>query len=183
MATLKELVNEVTTIKNELKTCHTNLKNNLASKGVTVASSDKIASLINKIPSISTATKVSASDNVLISFIGSDRLTDVITVPGTASGSTKVPLCVFNFKNPFVGSLRLYMEAYSKSYWSYAKFKFVKNGQQVKLVSFSAQSSTFSVDFTNISKNDVIEIYVYQTLNTQNQSFGITTLQIRGDIQ
>ena len=183
MATLKELVNEVATIKNELKTCHTNLKNNLASKGVTIASSDKIASLINKIPSISTATKVSASDNVLINFIGSDRNTDVLTAPGTATGSTKVPLCVFNFKNPFVGSLRLYLEAYSGTYWKYIMLKFVKNGQELKTLSFSAQSTAFSVDFTNISKNDVIEIYAYQTLNTGNHSFGIKTLQIRGDIQ
>lgn len=52
MATLEELVNEVTTIKNELKTCHTNLKNNLVSKGITVSSTDKMSSLINKVANI-----------------------------------------------------------------------------------------------------------------------------------
>lgn len=52
MATLKELVNEVTTIKNELKTCHTNLKNNLVSKGITVSSTDKMSSLIGKVANI-----------------------------------------------------------------------------------------------------------------------------------
>lgn len=52
MATLKELVNEVTTIKNELKTCHTNLKNNLVSKGITVSSTDKMSSLISKVANI-----------------------------------------------------------------------------------------------------------------------------------
>ena len=142
-----------------------------------------MSTLIGKIPSIQTVTKISASNNVLISFIGSDRTTDVITAPGTATGSTKVPLCVFNFKNPFVGSLRLYLEAYSNSFWKNVKLKFVKNGQELKTLSFSAQSTTFSVDFANISKNDVIEIYAHQTLNTQDQSFGIKTLEIRGDIQ
>ena len=34
MATLKQLVDETTNIKNELKTCHANLKTNLIDKGV-----------------------------------------------------------------------------------------------------------------------------------------------------
>ena len=52
MATLKSLVDETSNIKNELKTCHTNLKNNLSAKGIGVSSSDKIPSLINKINDI-----------------------------------------------------------------------------------------------------------------------------------
>ena len=52
MATLKSLVDETTVIKNELKTCHTNLKNNLSAKGVGVLNSDKMPSLINKINDI-----------------------------------------------------------------------------------------------------------------------------------
>ena len=49
MATLKNLVDETTNIKNELVTCHTNLKNNLISKGVECSDSDKMSSLIDKV--------------------------------------------------------------------------------------------------------------------------------------
>ena len=49
MATLKSLVDETTNIKNELKTCHTNLKNNLIEKGVECSDSDKMLALINKV--------------------------------------------------------------------------------------------------------------------------------------
>ena len=52
MATLKQLVDETTKIKNELKTCHTNLKNNLIDKGVDCNSSDKLLSLANKVGEI-----------------------------------------------------------------------------------------------------------------------------------
>ena len=54
MATLKSLVNETTNIKNELKTCHTNLKNTLIEKGVECSDSDKLLSLINKVDNIVT---------------------------------------------------------------------------------------------------------------------------------
>ena len=52
MATLKSLVDETTNIKNELKTCHTNLKNNLVEKGVDASSSDKMATLIDKVKDV-----------------------------------------------------------------------------------------------------------------------------------
>ena len=52
MATLKQLVDETTKIKNELKTCHANLKNNLIEKGVDCNSSDKLLSLANKVGEI-----------------------------------------------------------------------------------------------------------------------------------
>ena len=37
MSTLKQLVDETTNIKNELKTCHANLKNNLIERVLSVA--------------------------------------------------------------------------------------------------------------------------------------------------
>ena len=49
MATLKNLVDETTNIKNELKTCHINLKNNLVEKGIEVSSGDKLATLVEKV--------------------------------------------------------------------------------------------------------------------------------------
>ena len=52
MATLKSLVDETTNIKNELKTCHANLKNNLVGKGVEVSSGDKLATLVDKVKNL-----------------------------------------------------------------------------------------------------------------------------------
>ena len=49
MATLKTLVDETTNIKNELKECYSNLKNNLVEKGVECSDSDKMSSLIDKV--------------------------------------------------------------------------------------------------------------------------------------
>ena len=52
MSTLKQLVDETTNIKNELKTCHTNLKNNLIEKGVECSDTDKLLRLANKVGEI-----------------------------------------------------------------------------------------------------------------------------------
>lgn len=54
MATLSELVSKTTEIKNDLATCHAQLKTNLTGKGVTVSSSEKMLTLINKINDIKT---------------------------------------------------------------------------------------------------------------------------------
>ena len=58
MATLKELVAQTTTIKNELKNCHTSLVNNLTNVGITCSSSDKMQTLIDKIATIETGTTI-----------------------------------------------------------------------------------------------------------------------------
>lgn len=49
MSTLKQLVDETTNIKNELKICHTDLKDNLIEKGINALSSDKLAILVEKV--------------------------------------------------------------------------------------------------------------------------------------
>ena len=54
MSTLKQLVDETTNIKNELKTCHANLKNNLIENGVECSDTDKLLSLVGKVGEIET---------------------------------------------------------------------------------------------------------------------------------
>ena len=63
MATLKNLVDETTNIKNELKTCYTNLVNNLSVKDVEVSSGDKLGDLVDKISLIATPVKTIISSN------------------------------------------------------------------------------------------------------------------------
>ena len=52
MSTLKQLADETTNIKNELITCHANLKSNLIEKGVECSDTDKLLSLVGKVGEI-----------------------------------------------------------------------------------------------------------------------------------
>ena len=52
MATLKNLVDETTNIKNEVVTCYTDFKENLTNLGVTLEDNSKLSDLINKLPNI-----------------------------------------------------------------------------------------------------------------------------------
>ena len=54
MSTLKQLVNETSNIKDEIITCHANLKNNLIEKGVECSDTDKLLSLVGKVGEIET---------------------------------------------------------------------------------------------------------------------------------
>lgn len=67
MATLKNLVDETTNIKNELLVCYTDLKNNLIEKGVDCNSSDKLLSLANKVGEIELGKKW-ASGEYIVNF-------------------------------------------------------------------------------------------------------------------
>lgn len=64
MTTLKNLVDETTNIKNELVSCHSNLKNNLIKKGVKCSSTDKMSSLIDKIDGIVVGDNVVAGETI-----------------------------------------------------------------------------------------------------------------------
>ncbi len=65
MSTLKQLVDETTNIKNELKTCHANLKNNLTEKGVECSDTDKLSSLANKVGEIELGKKWASGEHIV----------------------------------------------------------------------------------------------------------------------
>ena len=65
MATLKNLVDETTNIKNELKECHTNLKNNLIEKGVECSDTDKLLSLVGKVGEIELGKKWASGEHIV----------------------------------------------------------------------------------------------------------------------
>lgn len=65
MSTLKKLVDETTNIKNELKTCHTNLKANLIDKGVEVLEADKIGDLIGNVKNIQTVRGIVKGEGII----------------------------------------------------------------------------------------------------------------------
>ena len=67
MSTLKQLVDETTNIKNELKTCHANLKSNLIEKGVECSDADKLLRLANKVGEIELGKKWASGISVVSS--------------------------------------------------------------------------------------------------------------------
>lgn len=65
MSTLKQLVDETTNIKNELITCHANLKNNLIEKGVECRDTDKLLSLVGKVGEIELGKKWASGEHIV----------------------------------------------------------------------------------------------------------------------
>lgn len=65
MSTLKQLVDETTNIKNELKTCHANLKTNLIDKGVEYSDTDKLLSLVGKVGEIELGKKWASGEHIV----------------------------------------------------------------------------------------------------------------------
>lgn len=65
MSTLKQLVDETTNIKNELITCHANLKNNLIEKGVECSDTDKLLSLVGKVGEIELGKKWASGEHIV----------------------------------------------------------------------------------------------------------------------
>ena len=84
MSTLKQLVDETTNIKNELKTCHTNLKNNLIDKGVECSDTDKLLSLANKVGEIKLGKKWASGEHI-------------VNFPGTYVSSVEIDLSSLSF--------------------------------------------------------------------------------------
>ena len=84
MSTLKELVNETTNIKNELKTCHTNLKSNLIEKGVECSDTDKLLSLVDKVGEIKLGKKWASGEHI-------------VNFPGTFVSSIEIDLSSLSF--------------------------------------------------------------------------------------
>lgn len=103
MTTLKQLVDEITDIKNELVTCHSKLKSNLTDKGIKVLSNDKMLNLINNVSNIVTPKTVRAGNsNILVSMIPSTGCEGIMICNGPGASGTITIL-----SSPFSGSIRL----------------------------------------------------------------------------
>ena len=155
MATLKSLVDETTNIKNELKTCHSNLKNNLIQKGVTCSDNDKISTLINRVGEISTVKFIAGnsctvySNNNKYKGLKGDQFIGTFEVKGD------------------IKSIRLTARGCSTgaAFGVGVKFKVNRNGVIVldSKVPFTTHGSgtvsEITGDFSDIEKGDIIELY------------------------
>ena len=158
MATLKNLVDETTNIKNELKTCHTNLKNNLVEKGVEISSRDKLSTLVDKVGEIKQAVKIIASDEIQI-------YSDTETLKGSSKDTDKYIFhcvgsarCSFKFKSNTTQWIDAYITLYNKDGISKEQASFRTNGSYLTAVK----------DFENIELFD----YVIFSLSTHSYAYG-----------
>ena len=153
MATLKNLVDETTNIKNELKTCHSNLKNNLIAKGVECSDTDKMSSLVDKIAGIVVVDNVIAGESIQLfnyTSSGSIRINknDVFKLTSSVNGSVKIKInyvCSGSGSSTYL-SIDL---TRNEDIISSKSFKVNKNGSYINI----------EYDLSEIQLNDVINIY------------------------
>ena len=151
MATLKSLVDETSNIKNELKSCHANLKNNLVDKGVEVSSGDKLSTLVDKVNGIKEIKKVKAGETYTLFSL--PHYTDL----------TKDEIFL-NFNAGVCGSLRFEptLRMAVNGYTSYFELRHYKNGvifQSKRIEHKTSGTVSYTVDFDNIDADDIIELY------------------------
>ena len=173
MATLKNLVDETTSIKNELKTCHTNLKNNLITKGVECSDADKLSSLVNKVGEISTAVIVEPSDNVLME-LGSIKNYVTVQIP---PNSTKKQ---FTFTSTFKGSIRFLVVFNSAT--GNIDGVFLKNDLIMKTITGNLNTNTMSFDFSDVNVGDILCFGFKNKITNEDKIVSVSKWEIRGDL-
>ena len=153
MATLKKLVNETTNIKNELKTCYTNLKNNLIAKGIECSNTDKMFNLISKINNIVVGDNVIVGETIqLFNYTSAGAINikkgDVFKITSNVNGSIKIKI---NYISSTVGST------------SSLNIDLVREDSIVSSKTFTLNKYgsyiVIEYDLTDIKLNDVISIY------------------------
>ena len=183
MATLKSLVDETTNIKNELKTCHSNLSSALTEKGVEVSSEDKMSSLIDKVGGLGFGV------NIQRGFVNFPKNTTKTTVTISKVDKTK-SVCLGRSKT--VGTYTGYTEAICKLesntqislnkglsysyedpfYWEVIEFSGANKVYNISLNSLKNNTMTIKTHTHNLNLANPNKCLVYWTCNTTAQ--GIT---------
>ena len=155
MATLKNLVDETTNIKNELVECYTNLKNNLIAKGVECSDIDKMPTLIDKVASITRMPKCMPGDKHHLHYLElSSRQSTTSYYLATqetafADGGYRVKTLISSYQGKGGG----------------VRFEIVRNSVVVDYFEENKTGAnvTFTKDFTNVANGDIIKIYFKTT--------------------
>ena len=186
MATLKQLVDETTNIKNELKTCHTNLKSNLIEKGENISDDEKLLSLINKVKDLSKI-EVTAGDETPFCNLGSAY--------GTVSTEYKN---IRTFTIPTDGSFRIKSyTCFNGSFTStsngnvYMKYEIQTNGLTVwesgEISNFAGTQATpkyLTADSIYVKKGSILMIKT-KAIGNSNMPTGLVnkSLSVTGNIK
>lgn len=186
MATLKQLVDETTNIKNELVACHTNLKNNLIEKGESISDDERLSSLINKVKDLSKI-EVTAGDETPFCNLGAAY--------GTASTTYK---SIRTFTIPTDGSFRIKSyTCFNGSFTStsngnvYMKYEIQTNGLTVweseEISNFAGTQATpkyLVADSIHVKKGSTLIIKT-KAIGNSNMTTGLvnTLLSVTGNIK
>ena len=164
MATLKNLVDETTVIKNELKSCHANLKNSLTSKGVSCGSSDKISTLIGKIDNIQLGKKYASGTCPNISNTGLLSTWKGITMQmGLNFTPSRIVLTCENVKLGGYLFGRFTVESE------------LNNSSDRYLEAFNNSNARCRLYISNVTQNSFV-LYIFDTAN-QNSTVSYETLK------
>ena len=161
MATLKNLVDETTNIKNELVECHSNLKNNLIEKGVECSNTDKMSSLIDKVGNI---TGYRISDTITEAQVTLSSY-DASTV-GNKYATTITTYCEFN---PLQIDGVCYVSIYGKnnstdsSFWG-TLYVYI-NGKLSKTFQFNSDKVYWQTCKITANVGDIVSLR-FKTLTT-----------------
>ena len=155
MATLKSLVNETTNIKNELKTCHTNLKDNLISKGVTILNSDKMINLSDKIKLLRVISNIPTG--------GESNLLYQYTNTFTHKGDIEGKMCEFTYTGNN-GTVRLSTEirSYASKYITDVIIRITRNGNSFIVNTLTRKGTSYTLYSCDIDvlDGDIISVGV-----------------------
>lgn len=147
MATLKNLVDETTNIRNEIANCYSNLKTNLTNRNVEVLNSDKLSSLISKVLDIKTYQKVAGTEKVYMSdsneYLSSN--TSSFEKLKTYEINDSFSSARFNFTNTSGGGS--------------IKCEYVQDGKILRTTQYNAGTPDITFDMSNVKKGDKVVFY------------------------
>ena len=169
MATLKSLVDETTTIKDELVTCHSNLKNNLTEKGIECSDADKMSSLIDKVNYIQQSYNVVAGDDVVL-YEFSDNSHNIYQKTYT-----------YNIFCSVNGSFRFNYKGYSTQAYNPAicEVSIIRNGIIINTIKKELLNTSFveiSQDIDEVKYGDILNIKLYQASTKHGGEFVLNNI-------
>ena len=149
MATLKNLVDETTNIKNELTRCYDNLRSNLTNKNIDFLDSDKLEMLIDKVSQIKTYKKVAGDEKTYISDASEHSSTE----------TSEALLKTYNIEENFKSIRVSFTNSSAGSSGIYIKLKHIQDGKELSTVENDKTGSTSKIDIVGAKKGDKINIY------------------------
>ena len=183
MSTLKQLVDETTNIKNELVTCHANLKNNLLHKNIDFLPTDKFSTLISKIKNITNVKAIEGEDYLI--FTSNTKYSAVL--------NNGVFENVYNHENLFIdGNYRLIFNLRSRMAGRSltCKIEHTRNGEVLRTIKQTHKSpnydevvTTYKFDIVNVQKRDVFKFYVSVPNNTAVSDVYLAKITFRCNLE
>lgn len=152
MATLSQLVAETTNIKNELITCHTNLKNNLIEKGVECSDADKLLNLVGKVGEIEPGKKWASGEHT-------------VNFPSTFVYSVEIDLSNLSFTPSVVVCELKNMKVWNSTGGLTIKEPVLMNGKQISVTDTQSNITACSCSFYS-KKIDISPVDRFMRIST-----------------